>query len=373
MGRFFELVTDPVRALAEPGDSSVPVHAPRSSLIRLNANESAYGPSPKAVAAVREALAIGHVYPDDASRALREKLAGKHGVRPEQVLIANGTTALLGVIARTLLRPGLKALSSECSFISYPMVTAAAGAEFVTAPLRAGGYDLGAMLARVDRDTRVVFLANPNNPTGTLVNAAAVDDFLAQLPGHVILVLDEAYCDYAEYFSGRRGIAYSRAIEYVKDDRNVVVLRTFSKAHGLAGMRVGYSVAAEELTAYLARMQDLFAVSSLAQAAALAALDDEQHVRRAVENNAEQLEWMRRELMSLGYRPLPSWTNFLMFDVGEDARDFARRLRREGVLARPLGSWGAPNCIRVTLGTAEQNRFFCSVLHKVRGGFPASS
>ena len=364
MRRYFELITDPVRSLGEPGDSSVPVHAPQSSLIRLNANESAYGPSPKAVAAVREALATGHVYPDDASSALREKLAARHGVRPEQILVSNGTTALLGVIARTLLRPGLKALTSECSFISYPMVTATVGAELVTAPLREGGYDLGAILARVDQDTRIVFLANPNNPTGTLVDAAAVDYFLAQLPRHVILVLDEAYCDYAEYFSGRRGVAYSRAIEYIKDDRNVVVLRTFSKAHGLAGMRVGYSIAAEELTTYFARVQDLFAVSAMAQAAALAALEDEQHVRCAVENNAEQMEWMQPELTSLGYRPLPSWTNFLMFDVREDARDFARRLRREGVLVRPLGSWGAPSCIRVTLGTTEQNEFFLRALRR---------
>ena len=365
MGRFFELVNPPVSALGEPGDSSVPVHAPGSSLIRLNANESAYGPSPKAVAAVREALASGHVYPDTTSWALREKLAVRHEVRPEQILISNGTTALLGVIARTLLRPGLKAITSECSFISYPMVTATAGAEFVTVPLREGGYDLPAILARVDPETRIVFLANPNNPTGTWVDAAAVDCFLAQLPPNVVLVLDEAYCDYAEYLSQRRGVTYSRALEYVKEDRNVVVLRTFSKAHGLAGMRVGYSVAPQELTTYFARVQDFFAVSDMAQAAALAALEDERHVRCAVENNAEQMEWMQKELSSLGYRPPSSWTNFLMIDIKGDARDFARQLRREGVLVRPLGSWGAPSCIRVTLGTPEQNQAFLQAFRAV--------
>ena len=365
MGKFFELVTDPVRALGEPRDSSAPVHAPQSSLIRLNANESAYGPSPKALVAAREALVSGHVYPDTTSLVLREKLATTHRVRPKQILISNGTTALLGVIARTLLRPGLKALTSECSFISYPMVTATAGAEFVTVPLREGSYDLEAILARVDQETRIVFLANPNNPTGTLVDAAAVDRFLERLPAHVILVLDEAYCDYAEYLSHRRGVVYSRSLEYVGEDRNVVVLRTFSKAHGLAGMRVGYSIAPEELTTYFDRVQDFFAVSATAQAAALAALEDEPHVRRAVENNAEQMEWMQRELACIGYRPLPSWTNFLMIDVGADARDFARKLRREGVLLRPLGSWGAPSCIRVTLGTVEQNEFFLRALRGV--------
>jgi histidinol-phosphate aminotransferase len=365
MGRFFELINDPVRAAGELSSSSIPAHAPQSSPIKLHANESAYGPSPKAVAAMREALASGHLYPDDASWALREALAAKHGVRPDQILISNGTTALLGVIARTLLRPGLNALTSDCSFISYPMVTQAAGAELVTAPMREGGYDLDAILARINPHTRVVFLANPNNPTGTLVEATAVDHFLSRLPAHVILVLDEAYCDYAEHFARKRGVTYSRSLEYVKGDRNVVVLRTFSKAHGLAGLRVGYGIAPTELTTYFARVQDVFAVSAMAQAAALAALEDEQHVQSAVENNAQQVEWMQRELTSLGFQPLPTWANFLTLDVKRDVREFARLLRREGVLVRPLGAWGAPTCIRVTLGTPEQNQSFLSALRKI--------
>jgi histidinol-phosphate aminotransferase len=365
MGRFFDLVNDPVRAAGELSNSSIPAHAPQSSLIKLNANESAYGPSPKAMAAMREALASGHLYPDDASCALRERLAAKHGVQAEQILISNGTTAVLGVIARTLLRPGLNAVTSECSFISYSMVTQAAGAEFVTAPLREGGYDLDAILGRINPSTRIVFLANTNNPTGTLVDAAAVDRFLDRLPGHVILVLDEAYCDYAVYFARKRGVTYSRSLEYLKNDRNVILLRTFSKAHGLAGLRVGYAIAPAELTTYFARAQDVFAVSAMAQAAALAALEDEQHIQYAVENNAQQVEWMERELTSVGLRPLPTWANFLAFDVKQDARDFARRLRREGVLVRPLGAWGAPSFIRVTLGTREQNQFLLQALHKI--------
>jgi len=367
MGRFFEFINDPVRAAAELSNSSIPAHAPQPSLIKLNANESAYGPSPKAMAAMREALTSGHLYPDDACWALREGLAAKHGVQAEQILISNGTTALLGSIARTLLRPGLNAVTSECSFISYPVVTQAAGAELVTAPLRDGGYDLDAILGRINPSTRIVFLANPNNPTGTLVEAASVDRFLDRLPGHVILVLDEAYCDYAEYFARKRRATYSRSLEYVRNGRNVVLLRTFSKAHGLAGLRVGYGIAPAELTTYLARAQDVFAVSAMAQAAALAALEDEQHVQYAVENNAQQVECMQHELANLGFQPLPTWANFLAFDVKQDARDCARRLRREGVLVRPLAAWGAPTFIRVTVGKREQNQSLLQALRKILG------
>ncbi|HMK22787.1 MAG TPA: histidinol-phosphate transaminase [Terriglobales bacterium] len=364
MGRFFELINDPARALGAYSSSSIPAHDAHSSLIKLNANESAYGPSPKALAAMREAIERGHLYPDDNAEILRDKLAERYQVRPEQVLVSNGTTALLGVIARTLLRPGLNAVTSECSFISYPMVMQAVGAELLTTPLREGGYDLEAILAAITPETRVVFLANPNNPTGTLVGADAVGHFLERVPPQVITVLDEAYCDYAQHFAVNRKVTYSLSLEHVKYDRNVIVLRTFSKAHGLAGLRVGYGIGPAELIAYLARVQDVFAVSSLAHAAAVAAFDDEAHVRFAVEQNALQLESMLRELSSLGFAVLPTWTNFLSLDVHQDARDFARKLRREGVLVRPLGAWGAPTQIRVTLGTPEQNRFFLDALRR---------
>lgn len=366
MGRFSDLINDPVRAAGAYGSSSIPAHDAQSSLIKLNANESAYGPSPKALAAMREALERGHLYPDDGSAALRQKLAERHGVRPDQVLISNGTTALLGVIARTLLRPGLNAVTSECSFISYPMVTQAVGAELITTPLREGGYDLDALLAAIHPSTRVVFLANPNNPTGTLVDADTVDRFLERVPPQVIVVLDEAYCDYAEHFAVHRKVNYSRSLEHVKRDRNVVVLRTFSKAHGLAGVRVGFGIGPAELMTYFARVQDVFAVSALAQAAALAALEDDAHVQFAVEQNSHQVERMAQDLKVLGFEALPTWANFLTFDVRQDAREFARRLRREGVLIRPLGAWGAPTHIRVTLGTPEQNRFFLLALQKMR-------
>jgi histidinol-phosphate aminotransferase len=369
MGRFFDLVNKPVHELAA-FTSGMPTAAKphgndHPSLIKLNANESPYGPSPKAVAAMRAALEHSHWYPDDLSVELRNKLSALHDVGEQQILVGNGMTSLLGVIARTLLGPGRNAVTSACSFISYPMVTRSAGASLVETPLRSYGYDLDAVRASIHTDTRIVFIANPNNPTGTLVDADAIDGFLESIPEDVIVVLDEAYCDYAQYFAAKRSVKYSRSLEYVRADRNVIVLRTFSKAHGLAGARVGYGIGPTELMAYFTRMQDTFAVSMLAQAAALAALEDEGHVRRAVENNAEQAAWMTEEITKLGYIVPETWTNFLFLDMKQDARELARKLRYEGVLVRPLGVWGAPQAIRVTIGTAEHNQRFVRALKTI--------
>lgn len=368
MGRFDNLVNDAVRELAQhPISKSSTSTLPErnASFLRLNANESVYGPSPKAMAAMRAALESSHFYPDDGASALRERLAQQHAIKAEQILVANGLTAFLGVIARTCLRPGLNALTSACSFISYPMVTNAVGARLLQTPLRDGGYDLEALLAAIDTDTRIVFIANPNNPTGTLVDAGAMDRFIERVPSHVIVVLDEAYFDYASYFATQRGVTYSRAMEYVRAERNVVVLRTFSKAHGLAGLRIGYGMGPAELMAYFAQVQDVFAVSGIAQAAALAALEDESHIHHAVKENAVQAECLAREVAAHGYPVIPTWANFLTFDVKQDSRDFTHKLRREGVLVRPLNAWGASTWIRVTLGTAEQNQVFLRALKNV--------
>jgi histidinol-phosphate aminotransferase len=359
MDRFFDLVTENARS-AGPNAKTTPDQS--SGLIKLNANESVYGPSPKALAAMRAALENSHLYPDNDSPTLRQKLAQKHGIEPEQIVVGNGTTALLGVIARTLLQSGRNAVTSACSFISYPAVTQTACARLIEVPLVAHGFDLDAILKTIDTNTRIVFLANPNNPTGSFLDAASIDRFLANVPQHVIVVLDEAYFDYAQYFAATRGVDHSRSLDYVRADRNVLALRTFSKAHGLAGVRVGYAMGPAELISYIAQLQEVFALSTIAQAAASAAVDDEDHIQNALKNNAEQAEWMEQKLKRLGYSILPTWTNFIAIEVGEDSREFARKLRKQGVLVRPLGAWGASTSIRVTLGTAEQNRFFVQAL-----------
>ena len=228
--------------------------------------------------------------------------------------------------------------------------------------MRDDSFDLDAILAAIDSNTRIVFLANPNNPTGTVLETTVVERFLARIPSHVVVVLDEAYYEFAQHFATLKGISYSKSLDYVRQGASVVVLRTFSKAHGLAGLRVGYGVGPAELLGYCARMRNTFSVSSVAQAAALAALDDHKHLQRVVENNTIQSRDLGQGLAGLGYRVVPTWANFLYCDLGEKAAAVAERLQNEGMAVRPLGHWGAPHCIRVTIGTPEQNQAFLSAM-----------
>jgi histidinol-phosphate aminotransferase len=228
-------------------------------------------------------------------------------------------------------------------------------------------FDLRAILAAIDENTRIVFLANPNNPTGTMLEAAAIDEFFAEVPAHVVVVLDEAYYDFALHFAALQNVEYSRSLEYLGRGMNVIVLRTFSKAHGLAGLRVGYGLGPAELLAYCARMRNTYSVASLAQVAALAALVDHNHIARVVLNNASQAKILTERLLELGHRVVPTAANFVYLDVGEDASVVAGRLRKEGVSVRPLSAWGAPTCIRVSIGTPEHNECFLSALRKIAG------
>jgi histidinol-phosphate aminotransferase len=220
------------------------------------------------------------------------------------------------------------------------------------------------MARAVTADTRIVFLANPNNPTGSMFTASAMDAFLERMPEHAMVVLDEAYCDYAADYAGARGLEYSHSLDYVRQGRNVVVLRTFSKAHGLAGLRVGYGLGPPELMQHLSRVRSPFSVSVVAEAGALAALDDQAHVRRALENNRAGVAWLSSQMAELGLRPLPTAANFIFCEVGEDAGELAHRLQAEGVIVRPMTAWGAPTALRVTVGTPENNQLFLAALKK---------
>ncbi len=333
--------------------------------IKMASNENPFGPSPKAVQAMQAVLAESNFYPDNDAIELRQKLAERHNVLPEQIVPTAGSTALLGIIARTLLSPGLNAITSERSFIVYPIATQAAGGQLIQVPMRNNGFDLNAIAAAIDQHTRIIYISNPNNPTGTLIAAKELDRFLDEVPEHVIVILDEAYYDFAEYFGTIRGVECSHALDYVNQGRKVVVLRTFSKAHGLAGVRVGYGIGPAELMSYFARMRTTFSISTVAQAAALAALDDETHVRKTLKNNAEQAERLVTGLVELGYAPIPTWANFLYCELGDDAAAIAKRFQTEGVIVRPLGPWGAPTAIRITLGTPEQNDVLLRAFKKV--------
>jgi len=367
MSRFFDLVSKPARDLGTGNARSATPAAleRRSQLIKLDSNESPFGPSPRALDAMRSAITSANSYPDDDCSHLRRRLAAHHGVPEEQVMVTAGSTALLSLLCQTLLAPGLNAVTSERSFIVYSMAVQAAGARLTETPMREHTFDLDAILAAIDSSTRIVFLANPNNPTGTMLESGRVERFLAQLPAHVVVVLDEAYYEFASHFAALRRVNYSNSLDFVRQGASVVVLRTFSKAHGLAGLRVGYGLGPAELLGYCARMRNTFSVSSVAQAAALASIDDHQHIQRVVENNTIQSRDLTQGLSALGYRMVPTFANFLFCDLGEDAAEVASRLQDEGVAVRPLESWGAPNCIRVTIGTSEQNKALLQAVRRV--------
>jgi histidinol-phosphate aminotransferase len=368
MSRFFDLVSRPARAMGTTtltAASAVP-RLP-SPLIRLDSNENPFGPSGRVIDAMRDALGAVNSYPEDDCTELRHKLAVHHGLPPENVLVTAGSTAMLSLLCQTLLAPGLNAVTSERSFIVYSMAVPAVGAHLVQAPMRSGEdtLDPEALLAAIDSNTRIVFLANPNNPTGTMLEANVVERFQARLPGHVVLVLDEAYYEFALYFAALRKIKYSNSLEYVRQGASVVVLRTFSKAHGLAGLRVGYGLGPAELLGYCARMRNTFSVSSVAQVAAIAALDDQHYIQRVVESNVAQARVLSEGLSEFGYRIVSTSANFLFCDLGEEAAKVASLLQDEGVAIRPLGPWGAPNCIRATIGTPEQNQALLQAVRRL--------
>ena len=342
------------------------------SCIKMASNENPFGPSPLAVEAIKRASGDIHFYPDNDLIELRGALAEVNRVDAEQVIITSGSTSFLDLLARTLLAPGRNAVSSKHSFIVYPLVTRAAGAKFVEVPTRNHHFDLEAIAKAVNSETRVVYIANPNNPTGTMLPAAEIDRFLDRMPEHVITVLDEAYYDYAAHFATARGVDYSHGLDYVRKGRRVVVLRTFSKAHGLAGLRVGYAFGPAELLGYFHRLKAPFMVSSVGEAAALAALADGEHITKSVRTNAAEAERLHRELSALGMTVTPTWANFLFCEIGDECAAMCQQLQDAGIIVRHMtGSWNAHHAFRVTVGTPEQNDCFLRAMRKVLAKVPA--
>lgn len=371
MSKFEKVVPQHIRALGGYVPGKPIKDAERESgvrCIKMASNENPFGPSPLAVAALRRAAEEVNLYPDNEVTTLRQHLAKLHGVGTENILVTAGSTAFLVLAGRTLLAPGLNAVTSERSFIIYPIATEAAGGRLVRVPMRDHTFDLERILAAIDDQTRIVYIANPNNPTGTILRPQALDRFMAAVPEHVCVVLDEAYCDFAEFFARERGVEYSHSMQYVHDGRNVVVLRTFSKAHGLAGLRIGYGIAPAEQISYFTRMRTVFQVTNVAEAAALAAIEDEHHIRKTLQNNAAGVDYLSSKIAEMGLRIVPTWANFVYVDVGEDAAALAQRMQDDGIIIRPLtGNWGAPRAVRITVGTPEQNRKCVATLKKVAG------
>ena len=326
--------------------------------IKLASNENPLGPSPKAVEAIQRAAAGVHRYPDGAAHRLRQALSARLGVQPEQLVFGCGCDELLELVAKAFLGPGDEAVFAWPSFAMYPIVVQGMGASALRVPLDADlVHDLPALAKAVTPRTRVVIVCNPNNPTGTSVSAAAFDAFAAELPPDVLLVVDEAYREYATRSD------FPDALAWVARRPGTAVLRTFSKIYGLAGARVGYGVMDAELASWLDRARHPFNVSLLAEEAALAALGDEEHVRRTLEVTHEGLRFLRRELAGLGFETWPSDANFLLVRAGAGIYDL---LLREGVIVRPMGGFGLPEHVRITVGTREENERVLAALRKVR-------
>ncbi len=328
--------------------------------IKLASNENPLGPSPRAVAAVRGALEEVHRYPDGASYALRRALSARLEVEPEQLVFGAGSDEVLELIAKSFLGPGDEVVYAWPSFALYPIVTKGMGATPVPVPLDgAMVHDLPAMRRAIGDRTRVVIVCNPNNPTGTSVGTDAFDAFAASLPADVLLVVDEAYVDYA------RRPDFPDSIAWLRRRHGTIVLRTFSKINGLAGLRIGYGIADAEVAGYLQRARHPFNVSRLAEVAALAALDDFEHVERSIRINAEGIGYLTRELRALGLEVWPSDANFLLVRTGAGVHE---SLLREGVIVRPLAGFGLPDCVRVTVGVPEENERFVKTLRRLREG-----
>lgn len=329
------------------------------SIVKLASNENPLGPSPLAMQAAQDALGGLARYPDGAGFALKRKIAGKFALDPARIVLGNGSNDVLDLVARAFLAPGDSAVYAQHAFAVYALATQTVGASGIEVPARNLGHDLEAMRAALREDTRIVWIANPNNPTGTFLPWSEIEAFLADVPEDVVVVLDEAY---GEYLPTE---ARADTLTWLDRHPNLVIVRTFSKAYGLAGLRVGYAVAHPDVAGLLNRVRHPFNVNSVALAAAEAALDDTEFLLRSYALNRAGLAQLESGLTALGVEWVPSMGNFLLVRVGDAAR-INQALLRAGVIVRPVANYGLPEYLRVSVGLAAQNTRFLDALKACR-------
>jgi histidinol-phosphate aminotransferase len=328
--------------------------------IKLASNENPLGPSPMALQAMRQKMAQLHLYPDGDCFYLKRALAAKLNVSSEQLIFGNGSNEIIELAIRTFMRPGDEAVMARQAFVVYKLVVQATGGISQEVPLRNFTHDLEAIGAAISAKTRIVFLANPNNPTGTIYRKAEWQAFLEQVPPDVLIIVDEAYFEYVE------AADYPNSLHYHQQGKALLTLRTFSKLYGLAGLRIGYGIAEKEIISLMHRVRQPFNVNAPAQWAALAALDDREHVRRSLENNRQGLEYLTLEFARLGLEYVPSHANFILLRVG-NGEDVFNRLLAQGIIVRPMAGYRFPEHIRATIGTMDENRKFIDGLKKAVG------
>jgi histidinol-phosphate aminotransferase len=322
---------------------------PVDDIIKLASNENPLGPSRLALAAMRKALTQVNLYPDGNAYYLKQKLAAKLGVTPAHLIVGNGSNELLEFIGHAVISPGSEVVVSQYAFAVYPIVTAIFGGKLVTVPAKRYGHDLDAMLAAITPNTRVVFVANPNNPTGTIASREELARFVAAVPEHVLLAFDEAYIEFLD-----------DALDLVPEIRggrkpNLLLLRTFSKIYGLAGLRLGYGIGHPELIAELEKIRQPFNVNAIAQAGALAALDDTVHAEKTRKVNSRGLKFYTRAFRKLDLEFIPSSANFVLVRVGEGQRVF-NEMQKLGVIVRPMGGYQLGEWVRISIGTPKENQ-----------------
>jgi histidinol-phosphate aminotransferase len=337
-------------------------------VVKLASNEGPLGPFPQALAAMERAAGELNRYPDGGAYRLRSALAERHGVRFEEIAVGSGADGMIDGLSQAILDPGDELVCGWPSFPSYVLYGLKLGADPVRVPLRDHRYDLDALLAAVTPRTKLVYICHPNNPTGTMNTRAELDAYFERVPEHVLTVLDQAYFEYIH------DPDYPDAIEeYFKQGRRVVVLRTFSKIYGLAGVRVGYGVASADLVVELGKTRRAFDLTTPGQEAALASLDAADELARRRELNQQGRAELERLLRDAGYDAVPgSFGNFVYIDVGDDAQTLFDALLREGVIVRPLAGFGAPRAIRITVGTPDEHAFLAQALQRLGTAAPAS-
>ena len=324
--------------------------------VKLASNENPLGPSPRAVIALRDAAAEVNRYPDGSGHYLRHALASRHGFDPEQIVLGNGSTELVEILAKAYLADGRGAIVAEQAFIMYSIAVRAMAAPLRSVPQNDHHHDLPRMAEACDGSTTLVYIANPNNPTGTYVDRAAFDAYFERVPEHVLTIIDEAYFEYVE------AVDYPDCLDYLRAGRNVVVLRTFSKIHGLAGLRIGYGVTSRQVIRAIEAVRSPFNTSAVAQAAALAALDDADHVERSRRENNTGLTYLQGELARRNIGFVPSVANFVLVRTALPGTELYQRLLARGVIVRPMGAYGYPEGVRVSIGTEAENRRFLAAL-----------
>ncbi|MDX1952747.1 MAG: histidinol-phosphate transaminase [Verrucomicrobiota bacterium] len=331
---------------------------PVREIIKLASNENPLGPSPAAIAAIQQAVSQLHLYPDGSAFYLKQKLAERLGVEPTHLILGNGSNEIIEFLGHACMKPRTNIVVSQYCFAIYPIIAKMFGAEVITVPARNYGHDLFAMLDAITPETTLLFVANPNNPTGTLASRADLVKFLNEIPNHVLLAMDEAYIEFLD------DPVDLLPLVRLGFKPNLILLRTFSKIHGLAGLRLGYGIGHPELIATLEKVRQPFNINSLVQAGALAALFDHEHIRRTRTNNAQGLHLFHQTFNEMGLDYVPSSANFVLVRVGNGIKVFTE-LQKLGIITRPMGGYDLPEWIRVSVGTPAENARCIEALRKI--------